>query len=202
MQEVSLQCHACGKMYSTLYLTKKYCSRSCLQKNWKSNNRERDLAQRRAFSKKFYARKRIDFTLPNRECTFCHKNLTLTTRNYSSKKFCNFLCSNNYWKKQNPEKWKSVKVAERIRNRSKYKLRNAVHHDQIRFGGNRQLVLDRDHYTCGHCKKGPLPRKQLVIHHIDGRGTGLAPEQQNNILENLIVLCRSCHMREHHHASR
>ena len=52
----------------------------------------------------------------------------------------------------------------------------------------RRLILNRDNYTCQKCG---ISKKVLDIHHI-------IPflETFDNSLNNLITLCRSCHMKE------
>jgi 5-methylcytosine-specific restriction endonuclease McrA len=57
------------------------------------------------------------------------------------------------------------------------------------FGGNRIIVLERDKYLCKTC--GCSDKKQLVVHHIDGS------KGKNNLLENLMTLCRKCHINIH-----
>lgn len=64
--------------------------------------------------------------------------------------------------------------------------------DNVRFGGNKKHVLERDGYKCRECGK----EKGLIVHHLDHSGSS---ENPNNEMDNLITLCRSCHMR--HHAS-
>lgn len=59
------------------------------------------------------------------------------------------------------------------------------------FSGLRQTVLKRDGYRCQTCSS-PY---QLVVHHKDGNGRG--SENPNNIITNLITLCKKCHMDEH-----
>ena len=52
----------------------------------------------------------------------------------------------------------------------------------------RQLVLERDDWTCQRCGAGT--EKQLHVHHIEGvvQQPGMA-----NDLENGITLCKECH---------
>ena len=73
-----------------------------------------------------------------------------------------------------------------------------------RYRGNvpddlREDAIDRDGHTCQMCGGfafegvGPVAQ-QLQIHHIDGDGN-------NNVLENVQVVCRKCHL-EHHRSER
>ena len=54
----------------------------------------------------------------------------------------------------------------------------------------RKAVYARDKYTClgANCKNIGI-RMPLDVHHIDDN-------PKNNILSNLIALCRSCHVKE------
>lgn len=51
------------------------------------------------------------------------------------------------------------------------------------------LAYKRDNYTCQRCNK-KTKQKNIIIHHIDNDDT-------NNVLENLICLCRGCHRNLH-----
>jgi len=50
-------------------------------------------------------------------------------------------------------------------------------------------VID-DVIPCEHCSKVAVD-----IHHIDARGIGGDPRGHKNQIENLIALCRSCHIK-------
>ena len=50
-------------------------------------------------------------------------------------------------------------------------------------------VLD-DVILCEHCSKVAID-----IHHIDARGLGGDARGHRNQIENLIALCRSCHIK-------
>lgn len=63
--------------------------------------------------------------------------------------------------------------------------------DKERFGGLRQRVLERDKNSCQMC----FSTKSLVVHHKDGVGRN-SIDPHNNI-DNLVTLCRSCHMKVH-----
>jgi len=63
--------------------------------------------------------------------------------------------------------------------------------DQKHFSGNRQRALDAADHQCACCGA----EEQLVVHHLDHNGRGKATP--NNDLDNLEVLCRACHAREH-----
>ena len=66
--------------------------------------------------------------------------------------------------------------------------------DFERFGGNREKALERDLYTCQKCGV-THHQKKLEVHHIDKQGRN--KKEQNHALNNLLVVCTSCHMRIH-----
>ena len=64
-------------------------------------------------------------------------------------------------------------------------------HDTKRFGkGNYAKVMARDKVCVGCGKK-----TKLLVHHIDGVGRDSV--KPNNKLNNLVVLCKSCHRKIH-----
>lgn len=54
------------------------------------------------------------------------------------------------------------------------------------FGGMRDIILTRDKHLCTRCGSA----KNIIIHHVDRN-------KKNNSLENLITLCKACHVIEH-----
>lgn len=59
------------------------------------------------------------------------------------------------------------------------------------YDGKRREALERAGYACERCGS----TDKLVVHHKDGNGRGRS--LPNNSLDNLEVLCRRCHAREH-----
>ena len=59
-----------------------------------------------------------------------------------------------------------------------------------RYAGNYYLVMQRDKYKCADC--GGI--ENLCVHHIDGYDEN---KPQNNSVNKMIVLCRSCHSKIH-----
>lgn len=57
-------------------------------------------------------------------------------------------------------------------------------------GELRRKVFARDNNECQDCGKKGMKRSDLVVHHIDF-------EKENCSLDNLVLLCRSCHMKRH-----
>lgn len=59
------------------------------------------------------------------------------------------------------------------------------------FGNTKAMVLNRDNYTCQHCK-GKHKDSHLEVHHIVYRSQG-----GSDAPENLITLCHTCHTGVH-----
>jgi hypothetical protein len=59
------------------------------------------------------------------------------------------------------------------------------------FANTKAYILNRDDYTCQHCK-GKCKDSKLEIHHIIFRRNGGSDDA-----ENLIVLCKTCHDKLH-----
>jgi hypothetical protein len=59
------------------------------------------------------------------------------------------------------------------------------------FSNTKSYVLDRDNYTCQHCK-GKSKDSKLEVHHIIFRRNGGSDEENN-----LICLCKICHDKLH-----
>ena len=59
------------------------------------------------------------------------------------------------------------------------------------FANTKAYVLNRDNYTCQHCK-GKTKDSKLEVHHIIFRKNGGSDEESN-----LITLCKSCHDKLH-----
>jgi 5-methylcytosine-specific restriction endonuclease McrA len=85
----------------------------------------------------------------------------------------------------------------RISHKKNYDKRWKVYEDRKHYGGNKETAVARD----GGCVRCGITRaehrvkygRDISVHHIDGRGTQLPKEQQNNELSNLETLCSSCH---------
>lgn len=81
------------------------------------------------------------------------------------------------------EEFKPVRLAQKFCSK---KCRNKSSGEDRRFSGVRDYVISRDKYQCQKCGT----KEGLVVHHKDWVRT-------NNIPDNLLTLCRSCHKKEH-----
>ena len=67
---------------------------------------------------------------------------------------------------------------------------------RIRFGGLKEVVLERDNWQCVKCGMNNQQHivifgRSITIDHIDGNG--IYSKNPNNTLENLQTLCLRCH---------
>jgi len=99
------------------------------------------------------------------------------------------------WRERHPDHLKEVK--ERFKkNHPNYKteysrrpkMKEYVRNYVLRqkYGENAFVVLERDNHTCQKCGS----KDDIHIHHIDWN-------KENNELDNLILLCNSCHLTLH-----
>lgn len=73
------------------------------------------------------------------------------------------------------------------------KIRHWGYQKGINYGfeNTKVMILNRDNYTCQHCK-GKHKDSKLEVHHIIYRSQGGSNEQ-----DNLITLCHACHKNLH-----
>lgn len=71
-------------------------------------------------------------------------------------------------------------------------------HDILHFGGNRELVIQRDGEKCVECGMARSEHrakygKDISVDHIDNNGYYKPRDQRNNDMSNLQTLCLRCH---------
>lgn len=71
--------------------------------------------------------------------------------------------------------------------------------NKIRFGGNREVVLKRDNYSCVTCGMSDIEHREkfgrsITVDHIDGHGRN--SKIKNHHITNLVTLCLPCHGRK------
>lgn len=119
---------------------------------------------------------------------------------------CNGLCEKCYTKSDD---FKNIAESSRLRNQHKWKKKQAEYrkeyykrdevkkkfkkmHDLRNFNGNREKALSRDEYKCVKCgmtQQGSYKkyRRDLYVVRLIGN---------DNKLDNLVSLCRGCHVRK------
>lgn len=73
-----------------------------------------------------------------------------------------------------------------------------INNDTYRFGGNRELAIQRDGERCVSCGMTRADHKakfgrDITVDHTDGQGRYTPKTEQNNNLDNLQSLCLPCH---------
>lgn len=182
-------CNVCNTEFLEKNSTHYYCSAKCRRSDWRKNNRERYLKTTKEYNKKYQLRIRKKRGKIIKECEFCGNNFEPLPQ-HPYQKYCGYMCRNKMFKKLNPEKVKQYKKKDKEKNREHYLKKDMDRHDKIMFGGNREKALERDNHKCCTCNKD----SGLVVHHKDFTGQS---DNANNELENLITLCRSCHIKIH-----
>ena len=102
-------------------------------------------------------------------------------------------CRKCYDKKHKEKILKNHREWDRRNPHKKKESSNNFH-----FGGNRELALERDNWTCQECGMSQekcivMFNRQLSIHHKDENGLNVSKEEKNNDLDNLITICTRCH---------
>jgi hypothetical protein len=69
-----------------------------------------------------------------------------------------------------------------------------------RNGGDKvqKIVFDKFDNKCAECHDD----YDLVIHHLDNNGRSKFSDKLNNNIENLVLLCRSCHAYIHNESKK
>ena len=174
----NLTCAICGDEFLAKRSDTKYCSEKCKTRN--------ETIQRAT-------KKRESYKPVIKKCLVCKDAFTANIRN-PYQIYCSDICLRQAMHKRAVETGR--KKEEYRRYKEKYaelkRKTDLAHKDKIRFSSNKKHVLERDGFKCTECGK----EKGLIIHHKDHSGSS---ENPNNEMDNLVTLCRSCHMR--HHAS-
>lgn len=107
--------------------------------------------------------------------------------------FVKDLCRRCYDKKHRDRILKAHREWDKRNSHKKKQSSNNFH-----FGGNRELALERDNWTCQECGMSQekcivMFNRGLSVHHKDENGLNVPKEDKNNELENLITLCTRCH---------
>lgn len=117
-------------------------------------------------------------------CLHCGR----TARRHVGRGLCKN-CWEREWAINNSEHLKSYKHTWYLKNGGK--AASKIQREQRHYDGKREWVLKRDHHKCRLCDA----TNQLTVHHKDGNGRG--KKSPNNNPDNLITVCRKCHMEIH-----
>lgn len=192
-RKVTLICHFCKKTFQVDYWfsNQKYCSRECAR----SASRGKTMVEMR--------------------CKFCGKKF-IREKCYQGQKYCSYRCSVEAKKKNiiktceicgkkfnvKPsiahKRFTCSKACDKERRSIMYSgagaptFKNRQHYYKNTAGQRlRRLIRERDNYTCQECGKTKTEMgRNPIVHHIDGN-------YNNNLPDNLICLCHSCHTKIH-----
>lgn len=117
-----------------------------------------------------------------RYCSYCHEEVERkSSRMKSDRIFCSEKCRVGYQDEYDDyHPWDG--------NGSSYRGPS--------WNGQRTKALERDGYQCQECGSEKESCYRLDVHHIEPfRDYGIENHERANRLENLVVLCRVCHMR-------
>ena len=103
------------------------------------------------------------------------------------------------WVSNNREKSREKQRVYRKQNLELCRKRTRVNqislNNRKRFGGNRDVVLERDNYLCQICGKDVSKKYQACVHHKNRN-------KQDNSFNNLITLCKKCHTGLHYNEDK
>ena len=105
------------------------------------------------------------------------------------------LCTKCYLEeyRNNPQNKNKIKQSQKKWYKKQPKGYSKELWDKHYFGGKKEKAMKRDDFTCKKC--GEKDISKLIVHHIDESGGN--GKKTNNKLNNLITMCRSCHMKLH-----
>lgn len=112
-------------------------------------------------------------------------------------------CKDYYKRKREVQKSRKLDYYYQLKQNNYERLREInqkaalKYKHKVRFSGNYEFIHEKYNHKCAKCLGGKL----LSIHHIDGVSYWNS-KNPNNSLDNLILLCASCHHKLHHEQRR
>ena len=132
-------------------------------------------------------------TMATKNCQVCNKTFETPTWHLENRKYAGKYCSRDC----------QAKAFSLKRRGSNNPMWRGGHEQDYgpEWPAARRKARRRDNYICRHCHKKPKKRYNLHVHHIIPfkefgyiRGVNNNDEQAN-ALQNLLCLCRPCHVR-------
>lgn len=107
----------------------------------------------------------------------------------------NGMCSSCYHKqyRNDPRNKDRIKKQKAEWFQKQPKEKNKLLRERLNFDGLRDQILKEDNYQCCVCGDDTL--KNLIVHHVDRNGRN--KKIKNNSRDNLVTLCRRCHIEIH-----
>ncbi len=175
-------CTICGKKftYQVLQYSGKYCSRKCkhegsrkpgsyIVRNCKKCGKV--FSSWAYFNQKYCSRECAGRTKQRIEksCELCGSTFFTVKSRSASARFCSRLCQNTWQARQ------QIRFPRTVQTRL----------ESSEWRHIRRVILERDCYTCQNCES----HRGLSVHHVEPWRFS-----HNNNTENLITLCRRCHL--------
>lgn len=127
-----------------------------------------------------------------KRCRLCNRERAMLYRKKNRDKIYK---QQKAWAERNPEMVESSRKRYYAKNKGKIIQRTV----DKRFGGMREVVINRDKGKCIKCGMSRIEHKKIygcdiTINHKDG--TGRNEKETNNNIDNMETLCLSCHGRK------
>jgi len=198
------QCLACGKPFRPTRPGRKFCSYACYQafrlqhpKPCSPETRAKIAATKRGkpgmagpsnpmFKNGWSA-------IETKRCPECGKSFRAPAHQRCCSRQCAYAKQGERLRRFYHETPDGQALIARYRKEMRLLGNPAWKHEEYAPGFTKSLkrrVLHRDGHKCRLCGTERITKGWLVIHHIDG-------SKNNHDLDNLITLCKSCHMRVH-----
>lgn len=169
-RRLNINCMTCNKDIECYACRpRKFCSKKCYFEN--------DVIKR-GYTKgikneKLSIFKRNQVPRVKKTCNVCEDSYFVKNSRDNTSKFCSTKCLHIHQQKENHPTWKGGKS---------YELYG------VEFDNNlKKIIRQRDNLTCQECLRDESSfNSRLSIHHIDYN-------KKNNLYNNLISLCKSCH---------
>lgn len=181
---IVVSCEVCSKEFkrnssAVRVNMHQFCSRQCYYE-WKRIHPNTENFGERPRGKDHYLWKEKI----NVNCAFCSKEFkTYPYRRNEGVKYCSLKC---YWNG----------LLGRFRGKNSPSWKGGY---EWYYGPNwydqRRKALEHDHHTCQQCGAPENGRRHDAHHIVPFREFGLDRYEEANRLENLITVCRPCHMR-------
>lgn len=177
-------CEVCGDEFRSTQDNRKTCSTECMSEMYQEKFKDRDIDWGDKISE---ARRGVSPDIPRRadivdvECGYCEEDFSIIEWEVQNRAYCSEEC-------------RKEALSEKFSGRGNPAWRHGDHVDSYGDGWGKiaKTVRERDG-ECVLCGSDGGPRA-LDVHHIIPIREYDEPEEAN-VMENLVSLCRSCHMK-------
>ena len=177
----SFICGVCKKPFESYQKNRKYCSSKCYWKVFSKNQ----LGEKNPAWKDYF-----DYNTLYKEYIINKKSISYICKKYNCS--CSYLYKRFKLYNIKPRGYYKQKEIE-----DKNQTNIKAHQHQIVIGSNKRnrkeylnIAKTNKIWICEMCNKERSKDRDLVVHHID-------KNNKNNNVNNLMVLCNSCHAKIH-----